>query len=89
MRDHLQMKSKLLKDCKTQKEKEQRRQYYQENRLIFEVLRNILKEDLRLIEKESGASARYDDQSWAYKQADYIGCKRTYEEVIELLTIGD
>ncbi len=83
------MKSKLFKGCNTQREKNVRRKYFQENVLIFNILSEVLKEDLRLLEKESASNKRYDDQSWAYKQADYNGCKRTYEELLNLLDIGD
>ena len=83
------MRSKLLKECKTKKDKEDRQKYLLEHKFIFELLSGILKEELRLLDNESSSAKRYDDQSWPYKQADYNGCKRTYNEVLNLLDIGE
>lgn len=83
------MKTKLMKGCSTPKEKQDRKEYLLAHKELFDLLKSILEDDLRMLDKEQSSTKRYDDQSWAYKQADYNGCKRTYDEVISILTIGD
>ena len=81
------MKSKLFKGLSPQ-EKVKQEAYFKEHKAIFVVLQETIKKDLDLITKESQSDKRYDEQSWAYKQADYNGTKRAYEDILELLTIG-
>lgn len=83
------MKSKLLAGCKTPEEKKSRTEWILAHKEVFQLIKGILEEDRVLLDKAQSSTKRYDDQSWPYKQADYNGCKRTYDEVISLLTIGD
>ena len=83
------MKSKLMYGCTTPLDKKKRKEYLIANKGVLDILKEILEKDLHMLNKEMSSTKRYDDQSWPYKQADYIGSKRTFEEVIDLLTIGD
>ena len=81
------MKTKLLRGCKTQKEKKDRQDYLLEHKFIFNLLSEICNEELQILEKEQLNKNRYDEPSWVYKQADYNGSKRTYEKLLDLLNI--
>ena len=83
------MKSKLTRDCKTQKEKQDRRNYLLEHKFIFDLLIEILKEEIELLDKKKTADQRYEEISWPYQQADYNGEIRSKQDMIKLLTIGD
>lgn len=83
------MKSKLLKTAKTQEEKDKLREYFLEHKQILDIIKGVLQEDLRLLDKESTSEKRYEEPSWVHKQADYNGSKRQLERLIDLVTIGE
>ena len=83
------MGSKWFFDCKTEEEKKKREEFLKEQKYLFSLLKEILEKDLRSTESEMSSTKRYDDQSWPYKQADYLGTKRALQDVIDLITIGE
>jgi hypothetical protein len=83
------IKTKWFYDCKSEAEKAKRKEILLQNTYLLSVLKGMMEGDLRLLDKEMTSTKRYDDQSWAYRQADYIGSKRVYEKVIELLEISN
>ena len=50
------------------------------------ILKSILEDKLDQLETEHTKKAKYDSPSWAYIQADYVGAKRSLQEIIQLLT---
>jgi len=83
------LKSGFLAGCKTQEEKDKRREYIISCAPYIAILKEILNKDLVQLEKEAMSDNRYDDQSWAYKQADYNGQKRTLTDILKLIELGD
>lgn len=81
--------SKWYIGCSTPEDKTKRKEFLMEQKYLLGLLKEILEKDLHILDKEMSSTKRYDDQSWAYRQADYLGSKRVYEEIIKLLTIGD
>ena len=83
------MKARLTKDCKTQEEKKKRREYLLEHKFIFDLLINLLQEDVDRLEKKRISDTRYEEPNWVYQQADMNGEIRSKQDMIKLLTIGD
>jgi hypothetical protein len=81
------MKSRLIASANGSDEKKKLKDYYIEHRLIFDNLVKILEEERKVLVNQSESTKRYENPSWAYQQADFIGSKRVYDKVIDLLTI--
>ena len=56
-----------------------------DGRRALEYLKKILEERIEASHARQRAHALYETDNWALKQADYIGCQRTYKEIIDLL----
>ena len=83
------IKTKWFYDCTSKEEKEKRKEFLRENAYLLGVIKGMLQGDLQRLDKEMTSTKRYDDQSWAFRQADYLGSKRVYEKVIELMEIDN
>lgn len=81
------MRSKLIAFANSKEEKENLAKYFLEHRFIFDTLVKLIAEEQRLLIQESESIKRYENPSWAYLQADYLGAKRAYDKVIDLLTL--
>ena len=75
--------TKHLKDDKAKAELVARLSNCQD---VLSVLKNLLEEDLRAIDKSMMSKDHYNMDSWAYFQADLMGSKRTLTKVLELLS---
>lgn len=80
------MKSCWLKECKTDEEKKEIRQALLNGRVAFERLQKILEDRIRASHDNQRSKSNYDDANWAVKQADYIGCQRTYKEILDIIS---
>lgn len=56
---------------------------------VWDVLKNILQEDLNALEKDSMNKEHYFMPAWSEYQADRNGSKRALKKIIELLPKGD
>ena len=52
---------------------------------IFSVLKNILDEDIRAIDKSMMSKDSYDLDAWPFFQADQLGSKRTLIKLLDLI----
>ena len=79
------MNTDWLKDCKSEEDKKARKDMIRTAAPTLKVLRRIIE---RKLEEESAdhlKKVKYDSPSWAYIQADSIGCMRTLNYVLSLL----
>lgn len=84
------MKTDWVKDVSNNPEaRKEREEIIQAGKPALKVLKNILTKKLEEAERLSTSKAAYDKASWPYYQADQIGAKRTLNEIIELLDLGD
>jgi hypothetical protein len=51
----------------------------------FSVLKNILEEDIRTVDKAMMSKDNYQMGAWEFFQADQIGSKRTLIKLLELI----
>jgi hypothetical protein len=56
------------------------------SRTTLELLRKLLEDRVAALDATHTKKTNYDSPSWAYAQADYVGAKRTLQEIIELVT---
>jgi hypothetical protein len=56
------------------------------SRPTLELLRSLLEDRVAALDTAHTKKTNYDSPSWAYAQADYVGAKRTLQEIIELVT---
>lgn len=52
---------------------------------IFSVLKNIIEEDVRAIDKSMLSKESYDLNAWPFFQADQLGSKRTLIKLLDLI----
>jgi hypothetical protein len=52
---------------------------------IFSVLKNIIEEDVRVIDKNMMSKESYDLDAWPFFQADQLGSKRTLLKLLDLI----
>ncbi len=83
----MKIRSKLLIGCETPKEKAERKKLILENKYLFDTLKEVIESDLKALEISQVSTKRYDSGTWAYRQADYNGSKRTLNDILTLLTI--
>lgn len=83
------MKSRWYKGCKTEEDRAQRDKEIAAARPALNVLRNILEEDLRTVDRDSLKKDHYYLPSWSEYQADRIGAKRELKRIIEDLLPND
>ena len=74
--------TKHLKDKATKAEYEERLSRMSD---VWDVLKNILQEDLNALDKDSMNKDHYFMPAWSEYQADRNGSKRTLKKIIELL----
>lgn len=79
------MKTIWLSDCKTGRDKSERLAALSAAQPAFLLLKQILEKNLKALDNVETDVREYELPAWAYKQADLIGCKRTYKKVIDLL----
>ena len=80
------MKSCWLQNCKTEDQKKDMRVALASGRPAFERLQEILKQRLSASYDQQRSKTNYDDSNWAVKQADFIGCQRTYKEILDIIS---
>jgi hypothetical protein len=83
------MRIEWLKGAKTPQAKKERKAIIINSREGLEVLRTILETKLSNLEDNATKADDYNVSNWAYLQADINGCKRTYKEIIDLLSIEE
>lgn len=83
------MQLRWLKGAKTPEAKKDRRNMVLANLDILLVLKDILIDELKLLEDNELKTDVYNVSNWAYQQADVNGAKRTLTKVIDLITIED
>lgn len=75
-----------LKDCKSEDDKQKRREQLLVSvhtlGVLKDILRGKLEENYRTQRQNS-----YSDAAWPLKQADHIGSQRAYKEIIDLITL--
>ena len=74
--------TKHLKEAKAKAELEARLSSCND---VLSVLKNILEEDLKALDKNMMSKDHYNTECWAYFQADQMGSKRTLTRIMELL----
>jgi len=52
---------------------------------VFSVLKNILEEDIRTVDKTMLSKDNYQMGAWEFFQADQLGSKRTLIKLLELI----
>jgi hypothetical protein len=75
------MHTKWFKNCKTEEEREKRKQELLSYRNAFEELSILLKEQFE------EAAPDYDNPSWSHAQADVNGANRKLKQILNLLEI--
>lgn len=83
----MKIRSKLLIGCETEEDKAFRKKLLIENKDILNIIKDVIQSDLDLLEANQVSTKRYDSGTWAYRQADFNGSKRTLAELLTLLTI--
>ena len=83
------MNLKWFKHLKSKQEKERFKQLALSQREVFDVLRDILEEELRASQKDSYNRDHYFMPAWSEYQADKKGEQRTLQKVIDLLPKED
>jgi hypothetical protein len=83
------MKTIWLHDCKTERDKSERLAALSAAQPAMMLLKQLLEKNLDALDDIETNVKEYELPSWAYKQADLIGCKRTYKKVIDLLPIEE
>lgn len=81
------MKTDWWKDLKGEEAKAQRVADVKANRLALDLLIPILERKLEELDQAQYGKKLYDNPNWAYMQADLMGCKRTINEILELVTL--
>lgn len=79
------MKSAWLRNCKDDEQRQDVREALKDGRRALELLKEIIKNRIEASHSDQRARAQYDDVNWALKQADFIGCQRTYKEILDLI----
>jgi len=74
--------TKHIKDKTAKVEYEERLQHMSD---VWDVLKNILQEDLNALDNDSMNKKHYFMPAWSEYQADRVGSKRTLKKIIELL----
>lgn len=77
----------LLKDCRNDEEKAQRKAEFVAAEPALKVLRNIFKQRLDQAVNDMSRNQNYDSPSWAYVQADRVAQMRVYKDLLALLTL--
>ena len=83
------MNIKWFKKFKTQKEKDEFRERALANREVFELLRDILQEELDASMREQRKKEHYLMPAWSEFQADMNGEQRALRRVIDLLPLKE
>lgn len=83
------MNKTWYKDCKDDKEKEERSHNLVAAVPSLRVLKSILLDYKRDIEYNQSKADLYDSPNWAYQQADFLGQKRSLDKILELLVLED
>lgn len=71
----------------TGQDKQKRQEIVLSNKIVLDILKEILYNRVREVEKSSLDD--YESPSWAYRQADKNGQLRTLKEVIQYLEVDD
>lgn len=79
------MNSEWLKDCRTDKDKEERKALIRASAQTLKVLKSIVEKQLKATEEDAVKKSNYENASWAYHQADSNGAKRAYQLILSLL----
>jgi len=77
------------KGCKTPQAKKDRKEMVFSAKPTLTLLKELLVKRVKEIDTNALTKAGYDTPAWAYLQADTIGSKRAYLEVLSLLDLGD
>lgn len=85
----MKLKTKWLKHCKTEKDKEALRLQLVAAKPVLELLVKILEEDADAVDRYLIKHDNYDLPSWSEYIADKLGEKRTYNKIIDLVTLED
>lgn len=81
------MKTDWFRELKTEDEKQERWASLLANRTSLDYLVVVLKRKLMELDQFQDSKRNYDSPNWAAQQADYIGCRRTFNEILELVTL--
>lgn len=81
------MKVEWFRGVREDADRKEREQMVRSAKPTLEVLKQLLEARLRAVDDTQMSKADYENPSWAFKQADANGAKRTLQELIQLLTL--
>lgn len=81
------MLTELLKDCKTDEEKAQRKTEFVAAEPALKRLRVLLRERKERALNDLARNQNYENAAWPYLQADRVASLRIYNDLLELLTL--
>ena len=81
------LKLEWLKDLKTDKEREEFKQYVLSSQKVLDKLREIVYN--MSINEEKVKTIDYDSPSWSHKQAHLNGKQEVYRTLLDLLTFKE